>query len=854
MFNPAYFENSRGDGFGALEVLGGLEPEDRDAPAFAPLQKSTLRGEITGPLAALRLTQRFAYRAEECDKVLEAAYRFPLPGDAAVTGVVVRFGDVEIVAELKPRAQAEAAYAAAKEAGEQAALVSRESPDVFTLLVAGIRPDEPVEVETRYVQLARSAGLAWRLRAPLTTAPRYVRMDELNAAHAKGQPLAILRDPGHRFELELTVRDAAQVESPTHSLRVEQTNDAGEERLRVTLADGEVLPDRDFVLDWQPRQAESRPSLSLCCHHDPAADQVYFLAAVTPPLQPPVTETVPREMILLLDHSGSMHGPKWAAADWAMERFLRELTPADRFALAIFHTHTRWFTPEIQPADPDTVDKVVDWLKRRRDSGGTELGVALEQALRLPRSEGDLARHVVIVTDAAVTDAGRILRLVDEEARRSPSRRISVLCIDAAPNAYLANAMAERGGGVAKFLTSDPSEVDITTALEEALAFWAAPLLTGLRLEVDRETVEGDHRPADAARAGWSGLDLGDLPGGQMRWVCGRAPGADLPTLQAALCADKVDSLAATEMDLARLDPAPALKALFGAHRINELEYLIHAGYDRETLAAHLAELGYDGRAVMGGVADAVYTENQRRAAAEALRSLLVQEAMDYGLPSSETSFVAVRHEAGERVEATVPVANALPAGWKPPVGSMKGAGRARQGAKENFLQAAAASYAPPPMPDLGMGPAMATRPQPSFMPGPAPNVQTKGMGGPMPAATGGSEFQVFAGKPQFQNGKATLFDSSRDPDPLPGQGALTQIRAEFPQPGKGGVPETARLLIFVGDLAEPRAVVRLADLARYGARPLNITRQRGEVVRIGLAASGKTMKKVELTIWMTVH
>ncbi len=852
MFNPAYFENSRGDGFGALEVLGGLEPADRDAPAFVPLQKSTLRGEITGPLADLRLTQRFAYSAEEYDKVLEAAYRFPLPGDAAVTGVRVHFGDVEIVAELKPRAEAEAAYAAAKEAGEQAALVSRESPDVFTLLVAGIRPDEPVEVETSYVQLARSAGLAWRLRAPLTTAPRYVRMDELNAAHAKGQPLAILRDPGHRFELDLTVRDAVQVESPTHALAVEKIvekiNDEGEERLRVTLADGPVLPDRDFVLAWRPRQAETRPGLSLRCHHDEVEDQVYFLAAVTPPVQPPATNPIPREMILLLDHSGSMHGPKWAAADWAMERFLRELTPDDRFALAIFHTHTRWFNPGIQPADPQTVDKAVAWLKAHRDSGGTELGVALEQALRLPRSEGDLARHVVIVTDAAVTDAGRILRLVDEEARRSPSRRISVLCIDAAPNAYLANAMAERGGGVAKFLTSDPSEQDITTALEEALAFWAAPLLTGLRLEVDRERVAGDHRLASTHRVGWSGLDLGDLPGGQMRWVCGRAPSAGRPRLQAELCADPEGSLAAVEADLDRLDPTPALKALFGAHRINELEHLVHAGYDRETLAARLDDLGYDGQAVMAGVADSVYAENQRRAAAEALRGLLVEEALNYGLPSSETSFVAVRHEADKPVEATVPVANALPSGWTHPM--IPRAGR-RGGSKGDFLQTAAASYAPPPMPDLGMGPAMAERPQPSFMPGPARSVPPTRMGG---SQSGGGEFQVFAGAPRFQEGKATLFDSNREPDPLPAQGALSQIRAEFPQGGEEGVPETVRLLIFVGDLAEPRAVVRLADLARYGVRPLNIARQPGEVVRIELVDSGKTMGKVELEIWLTVH
>src|SRR5262249_47470388 len=141
----------------------------------------------------------------QCDQVLEAVYRFPLPGDAAVTGVRVRFGAVEIQAELKERERAEQRYEEAKRQGRQAALLTRESPDVFTLQVAGIVPDQDVVVETDYVQLARAEGAGWSLRIPLTTSPRYVRSDELHSRHAQGQPLALLRDPGHRFSLDVTV-------------------------------------------------------------------------------------------------------------------------------------------------------------------------------------------------------------------------------------------------------------------------------------------------------------------------------------------------------------------------------------------------------------------------------------------------------------------------------------------------------------------------------------------------------------------------------------------------------------------------------------------------------------------------
>ena len=104
MFNKSYFENSVTNGIPLLEVVGGLEETEHRPPSgvpfVVPLTRTALHGEIMGPLAALRLTQHFLYSSEISDKVLEALYRFPLPGDAAVSNVRVRFGEVEIVAQL----------------------------------------------------------------------------------------------------------------------------------------------------------------------------------------------------------------------------------------------------------------------------------------------------------------------------------------------------------------------------------------------------------------------------------------------------------------------------------------------------------------------------------------------------------------------------------------------------------------------------------------------------------------------------------------------------------------------------------------------------------------------------------
>ena len=367
MFRHDQFENSQPDGMAVLEVTGS-----EDGPRFVPLKHTALRGEVAGPLAASRLTQTYGYAREVCDKILQAAYRFPLPGDAAVTGLCARFGEVEIKAELQERSQAEASYRTAVDEGRQAALLSRESPDVLTLLLAGLEPDQEIIVEVDFVLAARAEGAGWSLRLPLTTAPRYVRSDELPASrHAQGQPLALLVDPGHRFLLDLSFSGQVQVESPTHDLASESAGD----RVHISLHEGEVVPDRDCVLRWGPASEPDRPALQVWLDGDPAAGESHFLALVAPPALKS-QQRVARQATLLIDHSGSMSGPKWAAADWTARQFLSSLQPGDSFNLGLFHNTTAWYAPNPVPVTVAAIGAATIFLQDHQDSGGTELGVA----------------------------------------------------------------------------------------------------------------------------------------------------------------------------------------------------------------------------------------------------------------------------------------------------------------------------------------------------------------------------------------------------------------------------------------------------------------------------------------------
>src|SRR5690606_770990 len=158
-------------------------------------------------------------------------------------------------------------------------------------------------------------------------------------------------------------------------------------------------------------------------------------------------------------------------------------------------------------------------------------------------------------------------------------------------------------------------------------------------------------------------IDVGDLAAGQTQWICGRAPLATAPPLEIGL-APAAGKVVATTGATGGGEAMPAIKSLFGARRVNGLEYLMTAGYSQATLRAELERLGYDPGAEESEATASVYVENALRDAEKMVNRLLVRASLEYGVPSSATAFVAVRTEKGERVAGTVAVANALPAGW----------------------------------------------------------------------------------------------------------------------------------------------------------------------------------------------
>jgi Ca-activated chloride channel family protein len=328
--------------------------------------------------------------------------------------------------------------------------------------------------------------------------------------------------------------------------------------------------------------------------------------------------------------------------------------------------------------------------------------------------------------------------------------------------------------------------------------------------------------------------------------VAGRVPAGDGDglTFRLATGREVVDTL---DWDASgQATEQPALKALFGARRILGLEYLIHSGLQGDELEDQLLRLGYHLGQVQIDKQSAVYAENAREAVREALKGLLASEALVYGLASAETAFVGVRTEAGQRVEGTVAVANALPAGWSDAFLSAPPGGV--QMATAAFMGVAAPKSLGLPSLSAAQPAALRAAPKDSGWPrlrrtrgrrggGMVAREVTRDRGAGMdqaaPAAAGVRT--IFSGTPSLLDGRAVLWEET-----LATGGTLSGIEVAFEESAPERIDRGLALWIYVEDLALPRARIRLADLVQLGGkRPLNLRVRAGGVVRVVLVDGG---------------
>jgi len=450
-------------GFGALQTSRGC----------LPLLSLDVQARIAGLTAAVTVRQCFFNAHTE---PLEAIYIFPLPDRAAVTEFRLKVAGRVVVGELQERAAAREVYQQALQAGHRAALAEEDRPGVFQMRVGNLPPGELAEVELTLVgPLAYVAGEA-EFRFPLVVAPRYVPGNPLPGPQAgegiaqdtnqvpdasRISPPVLL--PGFpspvRLGLEVEIDPAGfpwQAETfwPGLKCSLHSILEEAGPPWRVRLQPGEKL-NRDFLLRFPV--AQERVASSLQALPGVAGQPGTFALTIVPPRVAEHPQK-PRDVVFVLDRSGSMGGWKMVAARRAVARMVDTLAEQDRFSVLLFDTDIE-FPPDapraVFPATNRSRWHVVQWLANVRERGGTEMGPALHLAMQLlqPTSE-DRERMLVLVTDGQVAGEDVLLQTL-QTAAGGNLPRIFTLGIDRAVNAGFLNRLALLGKGFCELVESE---------------------------------------------------------------------------------------------------------------------------------------------------------------------------------------------------------------------------------------------------------------------------------------------------------------------------------------------------------------------------------------------------------------
>jgi len=598
-------------------ALISLDDEGRPRD-LCPLKHTDVRAEVSGFLARVRVTQQFENPFP--DKI-EAVYTFPLPPRAAVDDMTLTVGDRIVKAKIKLREEAQVIYEAARTRGHVAGLLDQERPNIFTQSVANILPGEKVTVTISYDETLQYDDGAYELVFPMVVGPRYIPgSPSLPDGSRITPPVAPPNTrAGHDISIEVAL-DAGlpldTVHSATHEVGVEKP---APNRALVRLQSKAVIPNKDFILKYDV--AGRKIADAVLAHRN--GHDGFFTLILQPPDRVSPAEVTPKELVFVLDTSGSMSGFPIEKAKETMKLALEGLYPQDTFNLITFSGDTHILFPKPVPATKENLRRAQAFLESRSGGGGTEMMKAIRAALD-PSDAEEPVRIVCFMTDGYVGNDMEIIA----EVQRHPNARVFSFGIGSSVNRFLLDKMAEYGRGEVEYVGLSDDGSAAARRLHERVR---NPLLTDISID-------------------WGGLQvtdvypkrLPDLFSAKPVVVTGRYMAARQGVIRLSGRMAGHSAVREIQVDLPSLEPRhDVLATLWARTRIDDL-----MGQDMTSRTPLGQDLGATEAA--GAV---------RRAE---VRKAITQLGLDYRLMTQYTSFVAVEEmtvtEGGQPRRIDVPV------------------------------------------------------------------------------------------------------------------------------------------------------------------------------------------------------
>jgi Ca-activated chloride channel family protein len=474
-----------------------------------PLVDTQVNIDVTGIIARTRVSQTFHNPGKSW---VNGIYAFPLPENAAVDHLLLKVGERIIEGQIQPKKIAKKIFEQAKQEGKKASLIEQQRPNLFTNSVANIGPGETVTITIEYQQTIEYKNKQFRLRFPMTISPRYLPATPINVEFSKlGWAQTNSLDPklNHLSEQNQFKGQSANSGSDTKaskantelsnniSLKVNlqvgfalntissefhpvKTVEASKNQYQITLQNTAVA-NKDFVLHWQT-QNNNNPAAAHFTEQKNGKE--YGLIMLMPPQQD-VTNTLQRELIFVLDTSGSMEGESIIQAKEALIMGITQLSQHDRFNIIEFNSHAQKMWLSAKPANDPNKHKAVEFVRGLSADGGTEMAEALNMALagKNPQGESTFLRQVIFITDGSVTNEESLMQLIQQNLGDS---RLFTVGIGSSPNSYFMSEAALSGKGTFTYIGAVSQ---VHEKMQNLLTKLSSPAMQDMHLSFIQSTV-----------------------------------------------------------------------------------------------------------------------------------------------------------------------------------------------------------------------------------------------------------------------------------------------------------------------------------------------------------------------------
>ena len=438
-----------------------------------PLKDTKVDIAVSGVIADVKVLQ--TYR-NEGSRPINASYVFPASTRAAVYAMRMRIGNQVVVARIKEREAAKQEFDKAKRDGKSASLLEQDRPNVFSMSLANIMPQDQVEIELRYTELLVPTDGVYEVVFPTVVGPRYSSQKEATATKedkwVKSPYLPMGKNSTSTLHISARLSAGMPIQdlsSPSHKVA---PLFHGSTVADVALDEPDAFQgNRDFVLRY--RLAGNQIASGLLLFE--GQDENFFLYMAQPPQRVATEDIPPREYIFVVDISGSMSGFPLDTSKQLLRDLIGQLRPTDLFNVVLFAGDASVLAPTSVQANQENIAGAIRLIDEQRGGGGTELLAALQQAMSIPRDE-KMSRSVVLVTDGFISAEHGVFDYIRQNLNRC---NVFSFGIGSSVNRYLIEGVAKAGMGEPFIVTRPEEAASIATKFREYIQ---TPVLTDIKI------------------------------------------------------------------------------------------------------------------------------------------------------------------------------------------------------------------------------------------------------------------------------------------------------------------------------------------------------------------------------------